>query len=55
MMVVDYFTKPLQGALFRKLRKVIMDETLPNSLAPNIPTIVKERIGGYVKFPNCKK
>ena len=26
MMVADFFTKPLQGALFRKLKSVIMGE-----------------------------
>jgi hypothetical protein len=44
MMVADFFTKPLQGALFRKLKAVIMDDI-------NVATFLemssrpKERIG----------
>jgi hypothetical protein len=39
-MVADYFTKPLQGALFKKLRAVIMGHTLVSTLSqPSPPTI----------------
>ena len=55
MMVADYFTKPLQGVLFRDLRNVIMGVTLPNTLAPTTTTLVKECVEEHVKLPNCKK
>ena len=44
-MVADYFTKPLQGSLFKKLRDVIMGVTHPDSLLDNIPPLAKERVG----------
>ena len=37
-MVADYFTKPLQGALFKKLRAVIMGHTLVSTLSQPSPT-----------------
>ena len=38
-MVADYFTKPLQGALFRKLRAIIMGHELVSTLSrPTIDT-----------------
>jgi hypothetical protein len=37
-MVADYFTKPLQGALFKKLRAVIMGHTLVSTLSKPSPT-----------------
>ena len=39
---MDYFTKPLQGSLFRKLRDVIMGVTHPNSLLTVEPPPAKE-------------
>ena len=44
-MVADYFTKPLQGFLFKKLRDVIMGVTHPNSLLEITPPLAKERVG----------
>ena len=44
-MVVDFFTKPLQGALFRILRNVIMGVTHPDSLITREPPPFKERVG----------
>ena len=47
-MIADYFTKPLQGALFKKLRDVIMGHTHPSSLLkPSglAPSPCKERVG----------
>ena len=47
-MIADYFTKPLQGALFKKLRDVIMGHTHPSSLSKT-PEMTqspsKERVG----------
>jgi hypothetical protein len=40
MMLADYFTKPLQGALFRKMREMIMGNIpieLPNEIVTDIP------------------
>ena len=48
IMVADYFTKPLQGALFKKLRDMIMGHTHPSSLlkTPGLtPSPSKERVG----------
>jgi len=48
IMVADYFTKPLQGALFKKLRDVVMGHTHPSSLmksSESVPSICKERVG----------
>ena len=43
-MVVVYFTKPLQGSIFRKLRDIIMDVTHPSSLLTEEPPPVKELV-----------
>jgi hypothetical protein len=55
MMLADYFTKPLQGALFRKFRDMIMGNTpieLPNNLSedtrlrdgiPDLPPVQESR------------
>ena len=47
-MVADYFTKPLQGALFKNLRDMIMGHTHPSSLMKSsepTPSLCKERVG----------
>ena len=44
-MMADYFTKPLQGSLFKKLRDVIMGHTHPDTLLEAAPPPVKERVG----------
>ena len=38
-MIADFLTKPLQGALFRKLREVLMERASVESLdIPKVPT-----------------
>ena len=44
IMVADFFTKPLQGSLFRKFRDVILGLTPPSSLNIHEPTTVQERV-----------
>jgi hypothetical protein len=44
-MVGDFFTKPLQGALFRKFRDVIMGDKHMNTLAIERPMLAEERVG----------
>ena len=47
-MISDYFTKPLQGALCKKLIDVIMGHTHPSSLlksSESAPSPCKERVG----------
>jgi hypothetical protein len=43
-MVGDFFTKPLQGNLFRKFRDVIMGETHMDTLALDRPMPIEERV-----------
>ena len=54
MMVADYFTKSLQGSLFRTLRNVIMGVTFPNSLTHITPALVKENVAENVKIIYCR-
>jgi hypothetical protein len=44
-MLADFFTKPLQGSLFRKFRDVIMGHTHIDSLKRPVPTPFQERVG----------
>ena len=47
IIIADYFTKPLQGALFKKLRDIIMGHTHPSSLLKTpeqVPSPCKERV-----------
>ncbi|KAI2506453.1 Reverse transcriptase (RNA-dependent DNA polymerase) [Fragilaria crotonensis] len=44
-MVGDFFTKPLQGALFKKFRDVIMGDKHMNTLAIERPMPAEERVG----------
>ena len=44
-MVGDFFTKPLQGNLFRKFRDVILGYKHVSSLATYLPTPDEERVG----------
>jgi hypothetical protein len=46
IMVADYFTKPLQGALFKKLRDVIMGFKSMNTLSE---CQIEERVGKHKK------
>jgi hypothetical protein len=42
-MVADFFTKPLQGSLFRKLRKIILN--LPDDIELDNVTVSQECVG----------
>mmetsp|Transcript_19868 Transcript_19868/g.22531 ORF Transcript_19868/g.22531 Transcript_19868/m.22531 type:complete len:213 (-) Transcript_19868:60-698(-) len=44
-MLADFFTKPLQGALFRKFRAVIMGWEHIDSLKSSTTHVIKERVG----------
>lgn len=44
-MVADFFTKPLQGNLFRKFRDVIMGTHHMDTLALDLPLPLEERVG----------
>jgi hypothetical protein len=44
-MLADFFTKPLQGSLFRKLRNVIMGYAHVSSLLEIAPAVAQERVG----------
>ena len=43
-MLADFFTKPLQGALFRKFRDVILGHKHTNTLMPTPAPSVEERV-----------
>ena len=45
LMLADFFTKPLMGELFRKLRDVIMGYTSIFDLDPTLLQSIKERVG----------
>jgi hypothetical protein len=49
-MLADFFTKPLQGSLFRKFREVIMGHRHIDSLKEATPTPTQERVGEDI-FP----
>ena len=44
-MLADFFTEPLMGDLFRKLRDVIMGYTSIFDLDPTLLQSIKERVG----------
>ena len=44
-MLADFFTKPLQGALFRKFRSVLLGEEHTASLSLPPSNLPKERVG----------
>jgi hypothetical protein len=44
-MLADFFTKPLQGSLFRKFREVILGHKHIDSLKQSVPTPSQERVG----------
>jgi hypothetical protein len=44
-MVGDFFTKPLQGNLFKQFRDVIMGDKHMNTLAVSLPMPTEERVG----------
>jgi hypothetical protein len=41
-MLADFFTKPLQGSLFRKIRSVLLGEAHSSILSPDIPSSSNE-------------
>ena len=45
LMLADFFTKPLMGELFRKLRSIIMGYTSIFELYPTLLQSIKERVG----------
>ena len=45
LMLADFFTKPLMGGLFRKLRIVIMGYTCISELDPTLLQSIKESVG----------
>ena len=44
-MLADFFTKPLQGALFRKFRDIILGHKHVDTLAELTDTAARERVG----------
>ena len=44
-MLADFFTKPLQGALFRKFRDVILGYKHVSTLADLVDIVAQERVG----------
>jgi hypothetical protein len=50
-MLADFFTKPLQGSLFQKFRKVIMGQTHISTLKASVSSLtpVEERVGDQNK------
>ena len=49
IMVADFFTKPLQGSLFRKMKAVIMGEVDIKTFMSDMPARSKERVGKHEK------
>ena len=45
LMLADFFTKPLMGEIFRKLRSVIMGYTSIFEPDPTLLQSIKERVG----------
>ena len=53
LMLADYFTKPLTGALFHKLRDIIMERVSPYTLLEDIVSYSIK--GGVVKHTPLKE
>jgi hypothetical protein len=51
-MLADFFTKPLQGNLFRKFREVIMGHKHTSSLSKTPPSPSQERVEGSILAKN---
>ena len=47
-MIADFFTKPFQGSLFRRIREVIMGWAHVNILQDYVPPPKKERVEKHV-------
>jgi hypothetical protein len=52
-MLADFFTKPLQGALFRRFRDMILGYKHVNTLAGTPPSPDEERVGKYRTGDDC--
>ena len=50
LMLADYFTKPLIGKIFRKLRDVLMGYKYILELDPTILSSIKYRVGNHLKY-----
>jgi KUP system potassium uptake protein len=53
-MLADFFTKPLQGKLFRRLRAVVMGHQHIDTLKLHAPTESQERVGESEKREVCE-
>ena len=49
IMITDFFTKPLQGSLFKRMKAVIMGETDEESFMSGMPNSSKERVEKHGK------
>jgi hypothetical protein len=47
-MLADFFTKPLQGGLFRKFREVVLGHKHIDTLKPTTPSPSQERVGRHI-------
>ncbi len=54
-MLADFFTKPLQGALFTKLREVVMGWKHVDTLRNDSMSPIKERVGKHVSGDSARK
>ena len=50
-MISDYFTKPLQGKLFKLFRDIIMGYKHIGDILADIESNAKERVGNQNKVP----
>ena len=54
-MLGDFFTKPLQGLLFRKFRAVLLGHTPTLSLSPSPPPSPEECVGTREKICGARR
>ncbi len=54
LMLADFFTKPLQGSLFYRMRDVIMGVKHINSLKDDLPPSAKERVENSMRSARLK-
>ena len=53
-MIGDFFSKPVQGELFRRMRAVILGRTTVDEFMSSYDTSSKERVGINEKMSNTK-
>ena len=53
-MLADFLTKPLQGALFRKFRAVLLGHSHIRTLTSSIPHRPEERVEKSVSAHTCQ-